>query len=195
MLFASFVCERVGTHLPRHHRDTRGSCGFSKIGVGRRQRQTQAHRKRQVSRIVVGKTVLLREGGQFEDFGGWPILSNLPPRSSRFLRRGWESRRPPAPETQLPQQHYFCKVELMEVPFTPDVQAKLDQMARDTGRRSDELVQDAVIGFFDELAFTRDLLERRYRDLESGRVQPIDGEEAYRRLMAKTEEHRRHSAK
>ena len=98
-------------------------------------------------------------------------------------------------ETQLPRQHYFCKVELMEVPFTPDVQAKLDQMARDTGRRSDELVQDAVIGFFDELAFTRDLLERRYRDLESGRVQPIDGEEAYRRLMAKTEEHRRHSAK
>jgi len=83
----------------------------------------------------------------------------------------------------------------MEVPFTPDVQAKLDQMARDTGRRSDELVQDAVIGFFDELAFTRDLLERRYRDLESGRVQPIDGEEAYRRLMAKTEEHRRHSTK
>jgi hypothetical protein len=45
------------------------------------------------------------------------------------------------------------------------------------------------------LAFTRDLLERRYRDLESGRVQPIDGEEAYRRLMAKTEERRRHSAK
>jgi predicted transcriptional regulator len=98
-------------------------------------------------------------------------------------------------ETQLPRQHYFCKVESMEVPFTPDVQAKLDQMARDTGRRSDELVQDAVIGFFDELAFTRDLLERRYRDLESGRVQPIDGEDAYRRLMAKTEEHRLHSAK
>ena len=43
----------------------------------------------------------------------------------------------------------------MEVQFTPDVQAKLDQMARDTGRRSDELVQDAVTGFFDEIAFTR----------------------------------------
>lgn len=79
----------------------------------------------------------------------------------------------------------------MEVPFTPEVQAKLDQMARDTGRRSDELVQDAVIGLFDELAYTREMLERRYRDLESGRVQPIDGEEAYRRLMARTEERRR----
>ena len=78
----------------------------------------------------------------------------------------------------------------MEVPFTPDVQEKLDQMARDVGRRSDELVQDAVMGFFDELAFTREMLERRYRDLETGRVQPIDGEEAYRRLMAKTQERR-----
>ncbi len=79
----------------------------------------------------------------------------------------------------------------MEVQFSPDVQAKLDRMARETGRRSDELVQDAVIGFFDELAFTGELLDRRYHDLESGRVQPIDGEEAYRRLMAKTEERRR----
>lgn len=79
----------------------------------------------------------------------------------------------------------------MEVSFTPDLQAKLDQMARDTGRRSDELVQDAVEGLFDELAFTREMLERRYRDLETGRAQPIDGEEAYRSLMAKTERRRR----
>lgn len=82
----------------------------------------------------------------------------------------------------------------MEVQFTPEVQAKLDQMAQATGRRRDELVQDAVIGFFDELAFTREMLERRYRDLETGRVQPIDGEEAYRRLMAKTEERRHRPA-
>ena len=79
----------------------------------------------------------------------------------------------------------------MEVHFTPDVQAKLEQMARDTGRRSDELVEDAVIGFFDELASTREMLDRRYDDLESGRVKPIEGEEAYRRLMDKTEAQRR----
>ena len=80
----------------------------------------------------------------------------------------------------------------MEVHFTPDVQAKLEQMARDTGRRSDELVEDAVIGLFDEPACTREVLDRRYDDLESGRVPPIDGEEAYRRLMEKTEAQRRH---
>lgn len=76
----------------------------------------------------------------------------------------------------------------MEVHLAPDVQAKLDQMARDTGRRFDELVEDAVVGLFDELAYTREMLDRRYDDLESGRVKPIDGEEAYRRLMQTTQE-------
>ena len=55
----------------------------------------------------------------------------------------------------------------MEVHLKPDVQAKLD-----------------------ELAHTRELLDRRFDDLESGRVKPIDGEEAYRRLMEKTEARR-----
>jgi predicted transcriptional regulator len=79
----------------------------------------------------------------------------------------------------------------MEVHFTPDVQAKLDQMARDTGRPSDELLEDAVAGLFDELAYAREMLDRRYDDLESGRVQPIDGEEAYRRLMEKAQRRQR----
>ena len=80
----------------------------------------------------------------------------------------------------------------MEVHFTPDVQARLEQMARESGRLSAELVEDAVIGYFDELARTRELLDRRFDDLESGRVKPIDGEEAYRRLMEKTKAQRRH---
>jgi predicted transcriptional regulator len=75
----------------------------------------------------------------------------------------------------------------MEVHFKPDVQAKLDQMARESGRPSDELVEDAVTGYFDELAYTREMLARRFDDLESGEVKPIGGEEAYRRLMEKTE--------
>ena len=78
----------------------------------------------------------------------------------------------------------------MEVHFKPDVQAKLDQMARESGRPSGELVEDAVIGYFDELAHTREMLDRRFDDLESGRVKPIDGEEAYGRLMEKTDAHR-----
>jgi predicted transcriptional regulator len=74
----------------------------------------------------------------------------------------------------------------MEVNFTQDVQAKLDRLATDTGRPASELLEDAVNGLFDELAFTREMLDRRYDEIASGRVQAIDGEEAYRRLMVET---------
>ena len=80
----------------------------------------------------------------------------------------------------------------MEVHFNPDVQARLDRMARETGRPSGELIEDAVIGYFDELTTTQETLDRRFDELESGRALLIDGEEAYRRLMEKTEaQHRR----
>jgi predicted transcriptional regulator len=82
----------------------------------------------------------------------------------------------------------------MEVHFTPEVQAKLDRMAQESGCPSEELVEEAVIGYFDELSYAREMLDRRYDDLESGRVKPIDGEEAFRRLMEKTEAQRRQPA-
>ena len=78
----------------------------------------------------------------------------------------------------------------MEVHLKPDVQAKLEQMARESGRPSHDLVEDAVAGYFDELAHTREMLDRRFDDLETGRVKPIDGDEAYRLLMEKTEAQR-----
>jgi len=65
----------------------------------------------------------------------------------------------------------------MEVYFKPDVQAKLEQMARDSGRPAAELVQDAVAGLFDDLAGTREMLDSRYDDIKSGRVKLIPGEE------------------
>ena len=74
----------------------------------------------------------------------------------------------------------------MDLHFKPDVQAKLERMARQSGRPSDELVEDALIGYFDEVVPTREMIDRRYEDLESGRVKPIDGEEAFRLLMEKT---------
>jgi hypothetical protein len=79
----------------------------------------------------------------------------------------------------------------MEVHLSPDAQAKLEQMARDAGCGTDELIEGALNGLYDELANARKMLDRRDDEMESGRVKPIDGEEAYRRLMAKTEEQRR----
>ena len=82
----------------------------------------------------------------------------------------------------------------MGVHFNPDVQAKFEQMARATGRRSDQLVENVVTDYFDDIAFTRETLDRRYDEMESGKVQGIDGDEAYRRLMERTQARRQRPA-
>jgi predicted DNA-binding protein len=76
----------------------------------------------------------------------------------------------------------------MEVHFNPDLQAKLEKLATETGRPTGELVQDVVAGYFDELAETREMLNSRYDDLKSGRVKPIDGEEFFERLKRREDE-------
>jgi len=78
----------------------------------------------------------------------------------------------------------------MEVYVKPELQAKLDEMARESGCRSEELVEDAINGYFDELAYTGEMLDRRFDDLESGKVQLISGDEVKARLRAKTEARR-----
>lgn len=81
----------------------------------------------------------------------------------------------------------------MEVHFTPDVEKKLNHLSAQSGRGTDELLQDALAAYFDELVQTRDLLDSRYDELKSGRVKPMDGEEALARLKAKTEAQRNRS--
>ena len=75
----------------------------------------------------------------------------------------------------------------MEVQFEPDVQAKLDQMARESGRAAAELVRDVVAGYFDELAGTREMLNSRYDDMQSGSVKLIPSNEVFARLREKSE--------
>jgi hypothetical protein len=82
----------------------------------------------------------------------------------------------------------------MEVHFTPETEKKLKDLSTQTGRGTDDLVEDAMAGYFDEVLQIRETLNSRYDDLKSGRVKPIDGEEAYARLMAKTEAERNRPA-
>lgn len=76
----------------------------------------------------------------------------------------------------------------MEVHFTPELEKKLTDLAALSGRPADELVQDAVAGFVDELAGTREMLDTRYDDLKSGRVKPIDGEAFFEGLRQREDE-------
>ncbi len=74
----------------------------------------------------------------------------------------------------------------MEVRFKPDLQSKLEKLATETGRSTDELVEAVVAGYFDELAQTRDMLDSRYDDLKTGRRKPVPGDEVIRRLREKS---------
>ncbi len=74
----------------------------------------------------------------------------------------------------------------MEVRFTPDLEEKLNELAARTGRAPDDLVQDVVAGYVHDLTRLRGMLEDRYDDLKSGRLDPIDGEDAFARLQEKS---------
>ena len=68
----------------------------------------------------------------------------------------------------------------------PEIQAKIDQWVTETGRGPDELMEDAVVGYFEELTQTREMLNSRYDDLKSGRVKPISGDEVAAHLREKS---------
>jgi hypothetical protein len=78
----------------------------------------------------------------------------------------------------------------MEVRLEPDLQAKLDRWTAETGRSPDDLVREAMVGYFEELARVRGMLDDRYGGLSSGQVQPIEGAEALARLREKSQTYR-----
>jgi len=70
----------------------------------------------------------------------------------------------------------------MEVHFSPELEKRLNDLARQSGRPAVELVQDAVAELMDELAATRTMLDGRYDGIQSGKVKLIPGDEAFARL-------------
>ena len=70
----------------------------------------------------------------------------------------------------------FAYLEGMEVHFSPDLQAKIDQLVAETGYTPDTLVAGAMAGYVAELAETREMLDSRY-DLKGGRLKPISRDE------------------
>ena len=98
------------------------------------------------------------------------------------------------PQRNLQPARFSRILRVMEINFTPEVEKKLTDLAAQSGRGPDELLQDALAGYLDDLTRTQDTLNSRYDHLKSGRVKPIDGEEAFARLKAKTEAQRSRQA-
>lgn len=74
----------------------------------------------------------------------------------------------------------------MEVHFTPELEKRLADLAVRIGQPADELVQDVIAGYVDELADTREMLDSRYDDIKSGRVKLIPSDEVFARLREKS---------
>jgi predicted transcriptional regulator len=78
----------------------------------------------------------------------------------------------------------------MDVQVSPETAKKLNELATSSGRAPEEIVEDALAGYLEEIAAVRQTLDSRYDDLKSGRVKPIGGEEALRRLRQKSDRRR-----
>ena len=78
----------------------------------------------------------------------------------------------------------------MEVRLNPTLQAKMDEWVEQTGRPADELAEDAIAGYFEEVAQMSATVNSRHDDIKSGRVKLIDGEEAFARLRTMGEARR-----
>jgi predicted DNA-binding protein len=79
----------------------------------------------------------------------------------------------------------------MEVHFTSETEKKLKDLAAQSGRGTDELVDDATAAYVEELLQTRNMLNSRYDDLKSGRVKPISRDEVIAHFREKSAAARR----
>jgi predicted DNA-binding protein len=76
----------------------------------------------------------------------------------------------------------------MEVHFKPETESRLNELSAKTGRPANELLEDALAGYFEEVAEIRGMLDRRYDEIKSGRVKSIDGEEFFEALRLRESE-------
>ena len=83
------------------------------------------------------------------------------------------------------------KLAVMVMHLKPETELRLKELAATTSRAPEGLVEDAMSGYLAELTEVRKMLDSRYDDIESGRVAPIDGEEAFARLRQMSQDRRR----
>jgi len=81
----------------------------------------------------------------------------------------------------------------MRVRLTPETAKKLSEAAAVSGRAADEIVEDALAAYLEQVASVRKMLDGRYADLKNGRVAAIDGEQALQKLREKSRQRRSRS--
>ncbi len=81
----------------------------------------------------------------------------------------------------------LSRLATMEVHLRPETESRLQELATKTGRAPNDLIEDAMAVYLQELSQVREMLDGRYDDLKSGRVNAVDGEEAFANLRRKSQ--------
>lgn len=76
----------------------------------------------------------------------------------------------------------------MEVHLKPETESRLAELAAKSGRATDDLLEDAMAGYLQEVTQVREMLDSRYDDIKSGRVEPVDGEAFFDKLRQREDE-------
>ena len=116
-------------------------------------------------------------------------MRSVSPGSS--VKRTRQCATPLSLEIALTVPQALSKLTPMVVHLKPETESRLQELAATTGRAPDELVEDAMTGYLAELSQVRNMLDGRCDEIKSGRVQPVDGEEAFARLHEKSQDRRR----
>src|SRR5665213_2869399 len=88
----------------------------------------------------------------------------------------------------LTDPNVIYKIQPMEVRFKPATELRLQELAKKSGRPTDDLIEDAMAGYLAEVVQVRSTLDSRYEDIQSGRVKPIDGEAFFEGLRQREDE-------
>ena len=78
----------------------------------------------------------------------------------------------------------------MSIQLTPEHEARIKELARQTGRDNTEVLGEVIDSYFEELGRINATLDRRYDEIKSAEVKPIRGDEVFERLRGKSEERR-----
>lgn len=78
----------------------------------------------------------------------------------------------------------------MDVHLKPETATRLQELAAKTGRAPDELLEDAMAGYLQELNAVREMLDDRYDDIKGGRVKPVNSDTALANLRSKSRDRR-----
>jgi hypothetical protein len=88
----------------------------------------------------------------------------------------------------LTGRSYISKLTPMEVHLKPETESRLNELASRSGLPTDDLMEDAMAGYLQEVAEVRHTLDGRYDDIKSGRLKPVDGEAFFESLRQREDE-------